>query len=118
MIHGVFMRTGGYSAPPYQGLNTIKRGDDSTENVIRNRQLALQTLGLAHQPTITLWQVHGADVIPFYAHDEWRTDWAAHSYFEQPWTPTVIRKGDALITQERGTTLALSRSEEHTSELQ
>ncbi len=108
LAHGVFTRLGGYSAPPQHGLNTIKRGDDSNENVVRNRQLVLKALGLEQAPAVTLWQVHGADVLTFHAHESWRTDWAALSYFTQPWTPAEIHRGDALITGERGTVLALS----------
>jgi YfiH family protein len=106
--HGVFMRTGGQSAPPYHGLNTIKRGEDTGENVVRNRQLALQALDLAHLPAVTLWQVHEADVITYQPHETWRTDWANMSYYDRAWTQAEARKGDALITHERGVSMALS----------
>jgi YfiH family protein len=112
IIHGVFTRQGGYSTPPYRGLNTSTSlkvpGADSVENVVRNRQLTLRALDLPPSPCVTLWQVHGADVMVFDARDEWRTDWAYRTYYEQPWTPQTIRKADALVTQERGITLALS----------
>jgi YfiH family protein len=55
-----------------------------------------------------LWQTHSADVAVFKHADEWRTDWAFHSYYECAWTPSFIRKADALITRERGIALALS----------
>src|ERR1700730_7002083 len=77
LIHGVFMRQGGHSAAPYQGLNTSTtlKGGDRIEHVVRNRQLTLHTLGIASYPGVTLWQVHGSDVATFTAHDEWRSDW-------------------------------------------
>jgi YfiH family protein len=112
LTHGVFTRRGGYSPVPYDGLNTsssrIGEPRDSVENVVRNRQLALQALGLQDAPTVTLWQVHSANVVVFNAEDEWRTDWAFHSYYERSWNPTAIRKADALITRERGVALSLS----------
>lgn len=112
MTHGIFTRQGGYSDPPYQGLNTStslkSEPHDSVDNVVRNRQLSLQALALQDYPAVTLWQIHSADVAVFNSQDEWRTDWAFHSYYECAWTPSTIRKADALITRERGIALALS----------
>jgi polyphenol oxidase len=112
LIHGIFTRQGGFSPPPYQGLNTStpvrSEHRDTVENVICNRQLVLQSLNIQQYPCITLWQVHGADIATFNYHDEWRTDWAYHSYYERTWTPSSIRKADALITRERGVGLVLS----------
>ncbi len=110
LIHGIFTRDGGYSEPPYKGLNTLGslRGGDKLDNVVRNRQLALHSLALDEVPCITLWNVHGADVFVPDVHENWRSDWAYHSYYTQTWTPQEIHKGDALITQQRGVALALS----------
>ena len=112
LIHGIFTRQGGYSPPPYQGLNTStpvrSEHRDSVDNVIRNRQRVLQALNIQEYPCVTLWQVHGADIATFDYQDEWRTDWAYHSYYERTWTPSSIRKADAVITRERGVGLALS----------
>ena len=109
--HGIFTRRGGYSPAPYSSLNTstppFKQGD-TIDNVIRNRTLALQALDLADYPSVTLWQVHGADVAIYDRSGEWRTDWAYHSYYERKWTPETIHKADALVTRERGVVLALS----------
>jgi YfiH family protein len=109
--HGIFTRAGGYSNAPYASLNTSKLGErgDRVEHVARNRYRALQALDIASYPAATLWQVHGADVVtldPGAA--EWRTDWAHQSYFEHKWTPQSIHKGDALLSQQRGTAIALS----------
>ncbi|HTK09836.1 MAG TPA: peptidoglycan editing factor PgeF [Ktedonobacteraceae bacterium] len=109
VTHGIFTRQGGYSEGAFQGLNaSVLGGKDKHQTVARNRELTLKTLGIYPQRCITLWQVHGVNVQVFDAQDEWRTDWADRSYWEQPWTPTSIRKGDAMITRERGTALALS----------
>lgn len=107
LIHGIFTRTGGYSEFPYASLNTSRMGD-SIENVTRNRQRALQALDIEAYPTVTLWQVHGAEVITLDVQKEWRTDWAYNSYFQPGWTPQSIRKGDALLSQERGMAIAFS----------
>jgi polyphenol oxidase len=111
LIHGVFTRRGGHSEDPYKSLNTSappRGGGDTFPNVVRNRQLALQALQLSDLPNVTLWQVHGADVVTLDRHDEWRTDWANLSYYERPWNPATIRQGDALISQEREIAVALS----------
>ena len=111
LIHGVFTRLGGYSTEPYRGLNTStsSKGGDSIENVTQNRQLTLQALDLAGYRCVTLWQVHGADVITLDTENtEWRTDWAYPSYYQQSWAPSSVHKGDALISGQRGIAIALS----------
>ena len=107
LIHGIFTRTGGYSAAPYASLNTSRLGD-SVENVTRNRQRALAALDLANYPCVTLWQMHGADVVVLDLREEWRTDWAYPSYFVPGWTPQSIRKGDAVLSSEHGVAIAFS----------
>lgn len=110
VIHGIFTRQGGYSLPPYRGLNTLGslRGGDDIDTVIRNRKLALHSLELEEYPCVTLWNVHGAEVhVPDIART-WRGDWANRSYYDQKWTPEEIHKGDALITDRHGVALALS----------
>ncbi len=107
--HGIFTRKGGYSHPPFAGLNTARSiNGDKIENIVRNRWRALQALNLDETPTITLWQVHGSQIVTYTSRDTWRTDWAYQSYFERKWTTEAIHKGDALITQERGISLTLS----------
>src|SRR5437588_11433588 len=60
--HGIFTRWGGYSKTPYEGLNASFSTGDAPENVVRNRLLVLQSLGIEAYPCATLWQVHGAEV--------------------------------------------------------
>lgn len=113
LIHGVFMRIGGYSETPYQGLNTLTPKDgsegDTIDNVIRNRMLVLQALGLAKAPAITLAAEHCANIIVFDPRDQWYTDWASYEYEKRRISsPSVVPKGDALITQQSGTGLILS----------
>jgi polyphenol oxidase len=109
MTHGVFMRMGGCSAPPFAGLNAGRSvNGDKFESIAHNRTQILQALNLHAIPAITLWQVHGSEVATYRLYESWRSDWAYASHFAQRWRPEEIRKGDAIITQERGMTLALS----------
>jgi polyphenol oxidase len=114
--HGVFTRLGGYSKTPYEGLNASFSTGDALENVVRNRLLVLQSLEIEAYPCATLWQVHGAEVATIDTEseiwDDWRDDWPHRSYCvgeqELVWTIKPRRKADALITRQRGVTLALS----------
>ncbi len=109
VIHGIFTRKGGYSNPPFASLNTGRSiNGDNRDDIVRNRLRALQALNLDKTAAITLWQVHGSEIITCTSRDEWRTDWASPSHFERRWTAASIHRGDALITQERSITLALS----------
>jgi YfiH family protein len=83
---------------------------------VRNRLLVLQSLEIEAYPCATLWQVHGAEVATIDTEseiwDDWRDDWPHRSYCvgeqELVWTIKPRRKADALITRQRGVTLALS----------
>lgn len=110
VIHGLFTRKGGYSTGPYQGLNSLGalKSGEHIDNVIRNRQRAMQALGLLDYPCVTLWNIHGAEVAIPDIRGNWRTDWAYHSFYQQPWMPESLHKADALITSEPGVALALS----------
>jgi len=114
IIHGVFTRHGGHSPPPYESLNVSWSGGDVLDNILPNRLLALRTLEIESYPCATLWQTHGADVAVFERDnwDDWRHDWGHRSYEvegqELIWTFKPRRKADAIITRERGVTLALS----------
>ncbi len=116
ITHAVFTRLGGYSSAPFNGLNVSLSTGDDVDDVLRNRLLALSTVGLEDNPCATLWQVHGADVAVLdparEAWDDWRDDWAHRSYnvngHELIWSRRPRRKADAIITQERNVTLALS----------
>lgn len=83
--HAFFTRRGGVSQPPYDTLSFVVNKKDSVDNVRRNRELALEKLGLPLRQLVTMNQVHGTDVV----------------VVEQPWgfnqgnTPDA----DALITQ-------------------
>ncbi len=117
LAHGSFTRHGGYSASPHTGLNVSVSNDDSLENVLRNRLLALQSLGLETYPCATAWMVHSADVVTLDGEDwdDWKTDWPYRSYMiddrELIWTTRPRRKADAIITKRRGVALAMSSAD-------
>lgn len=81
--HGFFGRSGGVSHAPYASLNGALKGtNDSNQNVMQNRQLALKTLGLitAHpilpcqEHTSVVHTVRGVDDDPVGAVDALVTD--------------------------------------------
>ncbi|HLI08343.1 MAG TPA: peptidoglycan editing factor PgeF [Ktedonobacteraceae bacterium] len=116
IIHAIFTRRGGRSSDPYSGLNVSFSTGDSQENVLGNRLLALQALGIASYPCATVWQIHSAQVAMLDTQqtswDDWRFDWPHRSYWldgqELVWTIKPRRKADAIITRQRGIALALS----------
>ncbi len=54
IMHGIFTRLGGYSPDPFLGLNTALSVGDSLENVLRNRLLVLQSLGIEDYPCVAI----------------------------------------------------------------
>jgi YfiH family protein len=117
LVHGSFTRHGGYSVSPHSGLNVSASHDDSFENVLRNRLLALESLGLETYPCATAWMVHSADVLALDGEDwdDWRTDWPYRSYMvderELIWTNRPRRKADAIITRRRGVALVMTSAD-------
>lgn len=60
---GVFTtRSGGTSAPPYDGLNLALHTDDDWDRVHANRDLLGRALGLSHRELVFGRQVHGTQV--------------------------------------------------------
>ncbi len=108
LIHGVFTREGGLSKGPFASLNAAYTQGDEIEAVIQNRQKALRALGVYGLPSISLWQVHGAEVHSVDTSGEWRMDWSELSAYEQRFIPPIVRKGDGMITQEQSLVLALA----------
>lgn len=57
--HGVFTRKGGYSAPPFDGLNVATTTGDDPDTARRNQTVVSQAIGL---PLVSTRITHGADV--------------------------------------------------------
>jgi copper oxidase (laccase) domain-containing protein len=64
LVHGIFLRHGGYSQAPFESLNiSFTSAEERYADVVRNRYLALQSLGIAHYPCATMWIIHSARVL-------------------------------------------------------
>jgi len=55
-------RTGGFSLPPYHGLNLAFHVGDDWVNVVENRRLLCQALGLRLESLVSGNQVHGDEI--------------------------------------------------------
>lgn len=58
IAHGFFGRQGGQSQGVYATLNCGLGTQDDPENVMQNRKIALQTLGIEEKKIVTLYQIH------------------------------------------------------------
>lgn len=85
-IHGFSTRSGGVSPTPFDSLN-LGGSDDSSENISRNRDIALSQLALDNYPLCYLKQVHGNKV-----------------NIAKPGQ----QEGDALVSKEKNLVLAIS----------
>lgn len=124
LIHGIFTRQGGYSQPPFHGLNvSLSSGKERYEDAVRNRLLALQCLGIADYPCATMWMVHSARVLTLDGQDwpDWGEDWPHRVYTldelgypegtSLQWTFKPRSQADALITRRRGIALTMSTAD-------
>jgi YfiH family protein len=92
LVHGVFTRLGGVSAPPFDSLNTsISVGDDQA-NVEANRRAMYAAFGIPPEHVRTVWQVHSADVV------------VINGKQPQAWPPP---QADIIITQQPGLGLTM-----------
>ena len=58
LLHGVFTRKGGHSAPPFDGLNVATTTGDDPASARRNQRVITSELGL---PLVSARIAHGAD---------------------------------------------------------
>jgi purine-nucleoside/S-methyl-5'-thioadenosine phosphorylase / adenosine deaminase len=63
ICHGFFTRQGGVSTGIYGSLNCGPGSRDDAENVRQNRALVAQTLGVAPDHLLTLYQIHSATAV-------------------------------------------------------
>jgi len=92
VVHGIFMRQGGVSNPPWDSLNLATSVGDSKEHVIENRKRITQCLGLSQDSIYDVWQVHSNTVI-------------FSNYPRDYGTPH--KKGDAIISNNPDVTLMM-----------
>lgn len=91
LVHAVFTRLGGVSAPPYRALNVGHSVGDDPRDVEANHRLVYETLGLSSADVVTAKQVHSNRVAVVDTKDAGR----------------VLPETDALITAVPGVFLLL-----------
>jgi len=90
--HGFFSRLGGVSSNgSMSGLNCGYGSDDTSENVKRNREIALQRLGAAERDLVTTYQVHSAIAIRV----------------NEPWQREQSPEADAMASNSTGVVLGI-----------
>jgi YfiH family protein len=90
IIHGIFSRRGGVSPSPWESLNVGGTVGDDINRVQQNRIRIFEILNLSLQSVYDVWQVHSNHVVC--------------SDSPRP-SGSVIRKGDAIITNKPGISL-------------
>lgn len=89
--HGFFTRSGGLSSGIYQGLNCGIGSNDDFATVLKNRQLAVDSLQIKDSHEIsTLYQIHSPNVV----------------VITKP-EPKNILKGDAMVTNQKSLPLGI-----------
>ena len=84
--HGFFTREGGVSRGIYASLNCGLGSGDDPALVAENRARVAASLGVTSPQLVTLYQVHGRDVITA----------------SEPWTRDAAPKADAIVTSTPG----------------
>jgi YfiH family protein len=84
--HGFFTRNGGVSTGPHASLNCSFSGADEPRNIIRNRALVAEAIGVSTENLIGVKQVHGTAVIDF----------------DQPWILHEGPQADAIVLARAG----------------
>lgn len=62
LMHALFTRHGGVSAPPFDTLNVSRAVEDDPDAVTENRRRALAAVDWSPERIVSTWQVHGTDV--------------------------------------------------------
>ncbi|MBF6589795.1 MAG: peptidoglycan editing factor PgeF [Ktedonobacterales bacterium] len=109
LAHAIFTRRGGFSLPPYRGLNlAISTGDDPAR-VRRNRAVAAEALGLA---LVSARAVHSAHLLVITRADRANAEAEAEANANdaRPWQERLRERlrllpADALITDQPGIAL-------------
>ena len=91
LAHAFFTREGGVSEGLYASLNCGLGSADRPESVARNRSLAIERLGAAEAPLVTLYQVHSAEVVAV----------------DRSWGPNGAPKADGMASRTPGVVLGI-----------
>ncbi|MEM6903820.1 MAG: peptidoglycan editing factor PgeF [Pseudomonadota bacterium] len=84
--HGFFTRQGGISEGLYGSLNCGLGSDDRLEHVRANRAIAAQQFGVGAERLVTMYQVHGKEVVTV----------------REPWVDTAAPSVDGMVTNQPG----------------
>jgi YfiH family protein len=91
LVHAVFTRQGGVSAPPYASLNLGHTVGDDPSAVGINHNRVYEAVGTARSQAVTCHLTHSADVLPVTVADRGQ----------------VVGQGDAIITADSGVFLSM-----------
>jgi YfiH family protein len=91
VAHGFMTRRGGVSPEPFDSLNCGFGAADDADNVVRNRERAMERLGLGADRLATCFQIHSANVVEV----------------EQPWHRDRRPRADGLVTRRPGVALGI-----------
>ena len=89
--HAFFTRSGGVSEGLFGSLNCGFGSGDSSEKVARNREIAMDRLGLPADRLVTCRQIHSVAVVTV----------------ERPWRREEAPRADGLVTAVRGVALGV-----------
>ncbi len=89
--HGFFTRQGGVGGGLYASLNCGFGSDDAAGDVAENRRRAARALGAAPDRLVTVYQVHGTDVVTV----------------DTPWRPGKSPRADGMVTRRPGIVLGI-----------
>jgi len=98
LVHGVFTRRGGVSAPPFDTLNVGSTVGDNLAHVRENRARMAAAMSVRDEETRTTWQVHGAEVLVVRAGEapSWPPPKADGVVTADPGVPLVMRFADCV----------------------
>jgi YfiH family protein len=91
LVHAVFTRQGGVSAPPYKSLNLGHTVGDDSVAIEVNHDRVYRAMGTTRSQAVTCHLTHSADVLLVTAADKGR----------------VVGQGDAMITADAGVYLSM-----------
>jgi polyphenol oxidase len=91
VCHAFFTRRGGVSEGLFSALNCGFGSGDSPQHVARNREIAMDRLGLSADRLVTCRQIHSAQVV----------------IVERPWRREEAPRADGLVTAVPGVALGV-----------
>lgn len=102
LVHFMSSRKGGYSQPPFNGLNAGFTTGDDAEIVRKNRRQLADAVNIPLKNFVFPQQVHGANASIITAQERGRGAFLPHD---------AISQTDALITNEKNTCLVIQTAD-------